>query len=72
MNRYERAEDIADNMALPAEREAPPYHAAEECLACAHYRLTGFGPTHDGSPHCESGSIASGGKRAHCSCDSCF
>jgi hypothetical protein len=29
-------------------------------------------PSHDGSPRCESGSIASGGKNAHCTCDVCF
>lgn len=29
-------------------------------------------PSHDGSPNCESGSIASGGTRAHCTCDTCF
>ena len=30
------------------------------------------GPSHDGSEHCESDSIASGGTRSHCSCDYCF
>lgn len=30
------------------------------------------GPTYAGSPRCQSGSIASGGDRAHCSCDVCF
>lgn len=30
------------------------------------------GPSHSGSPSCESGSLASGGHRAHCSCDTCF
>ena len=29
-------------------------------------------PSHDGSLMCESGSIASGGSRSHCSCDYCF
>lgn len=33
---------------------------------------TGMGPGHGGSKHCESGSIASGGTRAHCTCDVCF
>ena len=31
-----------------------------------------FGPSYKGSPRCESGSIASGGNRSHCSCDICF
>ena len=30
------------------------------------------GPSHDGSKNCKSGSIASGGTKAHCSCDTCF
>lgn len=29
-------------------------------------------PSHCGSANCESGSIASGGKNTHCSCDTCF
>jgi hypothetical protein len=29
-------------------------------------------PSHEGSPRCQSGSIASGGKNAHCTCDVCF
>ena len=32
----------------------------------------GFRPSHNGSRFCKSGSIASGGNRAHCSCDVCF
>ena len=30
------------------------------------------GPSHNGSRMCKSGSIASGGTRAHCACDFCF
>ncbi len=41
------------------------YHPERRCCAYG-------GPTHNGSKHCESGSIASGGKNAHCSCDVCF
>ncbi len=44
--------------------EPPP------CPTCAKYK--GFGPSHNGSRHCESGSIASGGDKAHCTCDFCF
>lgn len=29
-------------------------------------------PSYLGSKHCKSGSIASGGRNAHCSCDTCF
>lgn len=31
-----------------------------------------FHPNHAGSRYCQSGSIASGGHRAHCTCDTCF
>jgi len=41
----------------------------EECSQC---QELGMGPSHDGSKSCESGSIASGGKNSHCSCDVCF
>ena len=29
-------------------------------------------PRHNGSKNCESGSIASGGNKSHCTCDICF
>jgi len=38
------------------------------CLAC----LTPDGPGHIGSMSCRSGSLASGGNRSHCTCDTCF
>lgn len=31
-----------------------------------------FAPSHDGSSRCQSGSLASGGRHAHCTCDTCF
>lgn len=40
-------------------------YGCEQCLDLA-------GPTHEGSSFCQSGSIASGGHRAHCTCDGCF
>ncbi len=45
-----------------------------ECQECKYIRekYHGFGPSHDGSRGCESGSIASGGNNAHCTCDTCF
>lgn len=43
--------------------------AGRVCPTCA---LPGTKPSHDGSPRCQSGSIASGGKNAHCSCGVCF
>ena len=31
-----------------------------------------FAPRHEGSKNCESGSLASGGRNSHCTCDTCF
>lgn len=31
-----------------------------------------FNPSREGSMHCQSGSIASGGNKTYCTCDSCF
>jgi hypothetical protein len=42
--------------------------ASKYCPLCN----IGFGPGHNGSSSCESGSIASGGNKAHCTCDTCF
>ena len=43
----------------------------DDCGMCADIS-GGFGPSHNGSRGCESGSIASGGHRSHCTCDRCF
>lgn len=53
------------------------YHEADrrgECRSCAAIKILdhGFGPSHEGSRNCKSGSIASGGTIAHCMCDVCF
>ena len=48
---------------LGVEAERPAKH----CDGCRE-----GGPSHYGSARCESGSLASGGTRAHCSCDRCF
>jgi hypothetical protein len=47
------------------EADSRKYGGCEQCLDLA-------GPTHGGSSFCQSGSIASGGHRAHCTCDWCF
>jgi len=49
-----------------------PKQSHEVCLTCAEIARGGHGPSHYGSPRCESGSLASGGPNAHCSCDRCF
>lgn len=46
----------------------------EACSTCETIRseYNGFGPSHEGSRLCQSGSLASGGNREHCTCDACF
>ncbi len=41
----------------------------DDCKGC---NVVGIHPSHNGSKSCKSGSIASGGFRAHCTCDTCF
>lgn len=41
----------------------------KKCEGC---KEQGMYPSHDGSAMCKSGSIASGGNKAHCTCDACF
>ena len=53
------------------ERCAARVDRMTECPTCKEI-AGGFGPSHDGSVNCESGSIASGGTHAHCTCDTCF
>ena len=58
-----------------------------ECLACTRRRMLAldgspdcrtcaepgtFKPSHMGSTRCQSGSLAAGGRNAHCTCDACF
>lgn len=44
-----------------------------DCKACQQIIAEGgFGPSHFGSPGCESGSIASGGANSHCTCPACW
>lgn len=40
------------------------------CKICA--EPSTFKPSHMGSSRCKSGSLASGGTWAHCTCDTCF
>jgi hypothetical protein len=57
---------------LAAAKPAPSAHPeCDWCNAVANGTVVG-GPSHDGSPRCPCGSIASGGGRAHCACDWCF
>lgn len=47
-----------------------PY-AVWSCNTCRTY-ANQMHPSHAGSSQCESGSLASGGNRTHCTCDACF
>jgi hypothetical protein len=44
----------------------------QDCVTCERRGRGAMEPDHDGSSRCESGSIASGGTNAHCTCDVCF
>lgn len=70
-------EFIAEGSTLPirarVEKALEPFEFVTFCSTCLQIEIEGgFGPSHEGSKHCESGSIASGGDRAHCTCDVCF
>ena len=62
--------DFANPVDLVVERseERAQKAACQQCIEIG----TGMGPSHNGSKGCESGSIASGGTRSHCTCDVCF
>jgi len=45
------------------------YKDKEQCSLCED---DSYLPTHNGSKMCESGSIASGGNKSHCTCSMCF
>ena len=69
------SEQISEQIASKHEqtaREARRAAAVPGCQTCLEVADTDFGPSHDGSLHCESGSIASGGQKLHCTCDLCF
>ena len=51
--------------------EGLPQGAEPDCPTCLQIG-SGMGPTHQGSKNCKSGSIASGGTLAHCTCGICF
>ena len=55
---------------VPARAKAAIARAT--CKTCTAYKDEAMCPRHDGSANCQSGSIASGGHRSHCTCDTCF
>lgn len=44
----------------------------DSCPDCVASHMQGARPSHFGSPNCFSGSLASGGNRAHCDCPVCY
>lgn len=62
------------NVAVARAKDTGLWRHPTACSMCEIIRTRhgGFGPSHDGSKRCESGSIASGGDNAHCTCDVCF
>lgn len=44
----------------------------ELCPICVDCERGAHAPSHNGFYMCRSGSIASGGNQAHCTCDTCF
>ena len=56
---------------VPSGLEKRVYKAICGIDGCTVERVPGL-PSHEGSRMCKSGSIASGGTRAHCSCDYCY
>jgi len=54
--------------AAPAVCETGCRHKCEPCETCEE----DVKPSHRGSRNCQSGSVNSGGKESHCSCDTCF
>lgn len=68
--RYEDLPDIRPDLA--AYLNGLP-QAFDPCPMCARIAESGWGgPSHDGISSCRSGSLASGGPNAHCTCDACF
>jgi len=73
VSRQQRAAHVRPPVVQPriVRVEAPPapYKDNPDCVTC---QRGGPGPSHNGSPRCRSGSPASGGRHAHCSCDTCW
>jgi hypothetical protein len=52
-------------------RPVPMDIEAKPCGVCVQFKGR-LAPSHSGSRFCRCGSIASGGRKAHCACDICF
>lgn len=70
----QRAVLVAEQLkrtALAAERESRIQAEMATCSMCIEYAGR-MAPSHRGSTFCRCGSIASGGTKSHCTCDTCF
>jgi len=70
-NKYLRGSAIIPDTYWKDLMDIAPQTSNKNCETCKTYFVSG-GPSHTGSSHCRSGSLASGGSRSHCSCDSCY
>lgn len=65
--------ELTDAAKIVAEIQEPDKDGfVPGCRTCAIVKIDGWGPSHFGSSGCRSGSLASGGRNAHCTCDGCF
>lgn len=55
-------------MSEPLDRTPYKSFPESDCAECRQ----GSPVSHNGSPRCQSFSIAAGGHRAHCTCDVCY
>lgn len=72
-NEAHASEEYEAQKAAQKAYDAKAAVAAASCPQCAQNVADGLSVMlHDGSPNCESGSLASGGRNVHCTCDVCF
>lgn len=62
---------VPTDMRVMAEGDDVPW-AVWSCSGCGPRMAGQMAPSHRGSTGCESGSLASGGDQAHCTCDGCW
>jgi hypothetical protein len=69
MTKAETASEFRMRIALERLRERT---TDVDSLDIIRRALDPHAPTRKGSPRCESGSLASGGTRTYCTCDTCY
>ena len=68
--RHTTPADLADSLGRSLRSGEWDTYRNPDCRTCQGGESTR--PSHDGSARCESGSLASGGYKSHCTCDTCF